>query len=110
MLQIVGPIALFGIPLISGVICGVFRHDLRVFWASICIGALVSVGLIISPIAARQGATILNPALGLIILIIAGIWPLFFFLGFKVAKPFREIWVEKYGTPNEVKSYEETFK
>ena len=52
----------------------------------------------------------INPGLALIILIIAGIWPIFFFLGWKLARPFREIWVEKYGAPNEIKSYEETFK
>ncbi|MAK62884.1 MAG: hypothetical protein CMK09_18095 [Ponticaulis sp.] len=66
--------------------------------------------MILFPIASQQGVQMFNPALALIILIIAGIWPLFFFLGWKLAKPFREIWVEKYGRPNEIKSNEETFK
>lgn len=97
-------------PLTAGILSRIFSHDKRWFWASIFIGALVTVILILFPIASKQGWKMINPGLALIILIIAGIWPIFFFLGWKLARPFREIWVEKYGAPNEIKSYEETFK
>ncbi|HBH90586.1 hypothetical protein [Ponticaulis sp.] len=99
-------LVMFAVPLISGGISKVYGDKPTVKWTSTGIGVLVSLLIFLSVFLAQGGR--LSFDVLLILIVIAGFWLAFFWLGQRIGRPFGEIRQERLSR-TEKQDFEDTF-